>query len=125
MKTKELPIYTNVIDKGNALKIKACRLYSFSEKEKQQMKYFCECLDLSEEIYKVAKEIYMSFLKVNLDKGVFTPTRYIAASIYLAAILELDSRTQKNIETVSGTTSSTIGKCKNRIIENIDMDKYL
>ena len=120
-------IYTHQIlrnKKGNALKIKACRLYSFSEKEKTEIVTFCERLDLSQPVCEKAKEIYFSYLKANIGKGVFNPTPPILASIYLASMGENEVCTMRELHEISEISENTIRKYKNELLGVGAIRKY-
>lgn len=116
---KDLPIYTHMVLKGKALKIEACHLFSFSEKEKEKMLYFCKCLNLSNNTYSVANTIYLSFLRNQINVGVLSPIPNILACIYIAAIITGEDCPYRKLSAISKRTSNTIRIHKNKILKSI------
>ena len=108
MEAKELPIYTNVICKGEALKIKACKLYSFSEKQKGIMKSAYKALALSDLIYEDAKKVYIQFLKTKVKStGVYSKIP-IFACVYLAALKNDEAQNKREIYDACGVRAPSI-----------------
>lgn len=121
---KMLPIYTHQICKGNALKIKACRLLSFSEKEKDMMKGMCNKLGLSNLIYEEAKVIYYKYLKavVNTSGLCAAPKYPIVACVYLSALKNREPRYKSEIKNILGITPPTISNWALKISNTLGLD---
>ena len=123
MKTKELPIYTHQICKGNALKTKACRLFSFSEKEKGMMKRICNKLGLSNLVYEEAKAIYYEYLKAVVNTtGLNTAPKYpIVACVYLSALKNRDPRYKSEIKNTLGIATPTTSNWAQKISDALGL----
>jgi len=122
METKELPIYTNVICKGEALKRKACKLYSFSEKQKGIMKDACKALALSDLIYEDAKKIYIEFLKMKVNNTGVYGKAPIFACVYLSALKNGDYRHKRELR-ILNITPPTITEWVREISRVVDIER--
>ena len=119
MEPKDLPISPPLLFKGKALKIEACHIFSFSEKEKEKMSYFCNCLELSDNTYNAANNVYLSFLRSQINVGVLTPIPDILACIYIAALITGEERSLRKLSMVSEKSTAIIRRHKDKILMSI------
>lgn len=113
--------------KGGVLKGAACYRFSYSEGQKEIIHRSCEKLGLSVMVEEKAKEIYKNFLKSTLDTTII-PKHAIYGSIYIAAILCGEHRTQLVFKDALEVSEPTVSKWY-RIIsdtwDEMDADYFL
>ncbi len=85
---------------------------------------FCSLLELSGEISSKAIEIIKRATEKELTNG-RGPIGIAAASIYIAAILSGEHRTQKEVSDVTGVTEVTIRNRYKELSEQLDIDVLL
>lgn len=109
--------------KGTTLKIKACQLFSFSEKEKETMKGMCDKLGLSNLVYEGAIELYHKYLKCCYKTtGLVSAPKYpIAACVYLSAIKNGDPRYKSEIKNTLGIATPTTSNWAQKISDALGL----
>lgn len=75
--------------------------------ETEAVKRFCDKLQLSEDTKSKAALIIEQATDAGITKG-FGPLGIVSAAIYIAAILNLDHRTQRVISLICGTSEVTL-----------------
>lgn len=102
--------------KGDALKGKACRVFLFSETQKEILSDICHQLGLSEKVLIKATDIYKTFLRRTLDKTVGVPKYPIYTCVYIAAILEGEHKTYREFWDITGITDTTMRRWYKRVM---------
>ena len=100
-------IPTKVIGRNYRHLSRKLKLKLLPTKPQDYLSRFCNKLELSKEVQQKAEEIIKKALKKDLPNGK-TPIGTAAASIYIAAVLCNEKKTQNQVAEVTGVTEVTI-----------------
>jgi len=105
--------------------MKKLKLQKVAIDSKKWVQHFCVRLNLYDDISDTANEILFRYDEKRRIIQKINPKGYVAGAVYIAAILNGEHRTQKEVAEVAGVSEVTIGKYYKELAENVEMEVLL